>query len=373
MKKTLVGFIVTLLFICSIPAYAGTSLPSINANRPIKCYTLRDDNVQTRDLSTHNLEKGHYTCGSDELWIYQFNNKFCIFSYSVRSGRRKASLKTNELFKANSAIEKFQAKASATTYKRSNLKQKAGNIDFGDNVWLIWKKDSIAQVLYNIGSPSNPSGYRLAFISISVYNSLKNGASKPKKEDPYPSGNRSLECTPEYVERKIRSATIYNRIIDQFEVTLKARYARTAKNTFCNIFGHDCIYAMTNNLLPHWVDSKGNPATSSTKGAKRELTANETASWMKNTGVPRYGWKSVSAEKAQKRANQGYPTIAIWTNPSPKKSGHVMVVRPETSKYKYSKDKSCIIAQAGASNFNYTTVRKVMGSKLSSTLYYTHD
>jgi hypothetical protein len=83
---------------------------------------------------------------------------------------------------------------------------------------------------------------------------------------------------------------------------------------------------------------------------------------------------------AQNRANNGFPTITVWRNNSDSASGHVQVVRPETSGYVYSAADSCVIAQAGASNFNYGNVRAAYSGGIPAASshtyalkYYTRD
>lgn len=182
----------------------------------------------------------------------------------------------------------------------------------------------------------------------------------------YPS-SRSKEVTPGIINKQSnRNALSYNKVIDQFNVTTTARYQRTSSKTFCNIFAWDVMSAMSVSL-PHWVYNN-KPATSNTKNAN-EMTANATFDWLSKYGAL-YGWTQVSAATAQNRANSGYPTIGIWKNPNANKSGHVMVVRPESGIYRYANKKSPVIAQAGAKNYRYTYVSEVMGSKVVT--YYTH-
>jgi hypothetical protein len=182
--------------------------------------------------------------------------------------------------------------------------------------------------------------------------------------------NKASENKPHYENKaSSRGADAYNTVIDQFNVTTNTRYKRTSSSTYCNIFAWDVMSAM-NVTLPHWVKNNV-PATSSTKGAT-ELTANATYTWLENYGA-QYGWKKVSASEAQKRANSGYPTVAVWKNTSGG-SGHIAVVRPETSKYTYSDSKGPVIAQAGGTNYSITNVSTGFGkSKMNSIVYWTHD
>lgn len=181
---------------------------------------------------------------------------------------------------------------------------------------------------------------------------------------------KSKENLPHY-ENKVgsRSSNVYNSVIDQFNVTSNNRYRRTSSATYCNIFAWDVMSAM-NVVLPHWIKNNA-PANSTVRGAY-EINVNSTCVWMNNY-ARQYGWRTVNASEAQSRANSGYPTIAIWKNPSGK-SGHIAVVRPEGNGYSYSSSKGPVIAQAGANNYNCTNVSGGFGSsKMNAIVYWTHD
>ena len=181
--------------------------------------------------------------------------------------------------------------------------------------------------------------------------------------------NRAKENRPHYeCPSNARSAANYNTVINQFNVTSNPRYQRTSSATWCNIFAWDVMSAMQVKL-PHWVKG-GVPASSTTSGAT-ELNANATYNWLNNYGS-QYGWKKVSAADAQNAANAGKPTIAIWKNTSGG-SGHVAVVRPAGNGYAFSAAKGPVIAQAGASNYNYANVSTGFGSsRMSAVVYWTH-
>ena len=167
-----------------------------------------------------------------------------------------------------------------------------------------------------------------------------------------------------------RSAAAYNTVIDQYSVKTNSRYARTSTSTYCNIFASDVMLAMgLEGDYSHWLKNNA-PSNSGTKGA-HELNANATYNWINNHGE-KYGWEQISAKEAQERANAGYPTIAIWKNPTGK-SGHVAVVRPEGGGYAYSAAKGPVIAQAGGKNFNYGNISTGFGKdKIPAIQYWTH-
>lgn len=158
-----------------------------------------------------------------------------------------------------------------------------------------------------------------------------------------------------------RSASKYADVLDQFAVGNNPRYARRDGNTYCNIFSWDATRAMGAEI-PHWVDGNGNPAAVGARGAW-EMDANATNRWLHNHG-PRNGWRKVSAEEAQRMANEGHPTVASWNNPGG--IGHIAMVRPGELTAG-----GPTIAQAGASNFNSGTVRQGFGSAQPE--YFVHD
>jgi hypothetical protein len=77
------------------------------------------------------------------------------------------------------------------------------------------------------------------------------------------------------------------------------------------------------------------------------------------------GWKVLTAEEAQAMANQGKPVVASWENPTG--IGHVAMVRPG----EYSSATGPHLAQAGANNYNHTTVSETFRNK--EVIYYYHD
>jgi len=214
-----------------------------------------------------------------------------------------------------------------------------------------------------------------------------------------------------------RGPDAYNQIINQFNVgqntpnstggysttTYNARYNQTRSSTgaieatYCNIFNWDVMTAMEVHF-PHWALPNGAfltpvsgraqvqtpyipPAGTTTGTANHyELSANMLYEWMRTYGK-NYGWTEVDPSIAQNRANNGFPTVTVWRNNSDASSGHVQVVRPENGSYVYTTSANgAVAAQAGASNFNYGTVRSSYSSGIPPAAgqtwalrYYTHD
>jgi len=213
-----------------------------------------------------------------------------------------------------------------------------------------------------------------------------------------------------------RGPDAYNQVINQFNVgqntanssggysttTYNARYNQTRNSTggvtatYCNIFNWDVMTAMGVHF-PHWAQPNGSfitpvsgwaqvqtpyippPGTTTGTAGLNEVNANMLYEWMRKYGV-NYGWTEVTATFAQNRANNGFPTVTVHRNNSDSSSGHVQVVRPESGSYVYSSANSCVVAQAGSSNFNYGNVRTAYSSGIPTTSshtyalkYYTHD
>lgn len=137
-----------------------------------------------------------------------------------------------------------------------------------------------------------------------------------------------------------RSAASLLDVIRQFSVEHEPRYLRDALSTYCNIFAIDVISAGGIVAPRHWSD----PATGTPTpiGTGTELSANKLFDWFKSFGGA-FGWRNVDAQTARLYALAGKFAVAIWRNPNPQHSGHVAIVRPDTSPDIY-------VAQAGAVN-----------------------
>jgi hypothetical protein len=160
-----------------------------------------------------------------------------------------------------------------------------------------------------------------------------------------------------------RSRGAYDNAIDQFAVGNNPRYVPRDSNgdgwddTFCNIFVSDVTLAM-GTPVPHRVDANGAPVLS----GGRELDANATNDWLHESGG-QYGWRKVSAEEAQRLANEGYPAVVSWKNPGG--IGHIGMVRPGDA------TNGPALAQAGAWNVNHAHVYDVFPQ--SGTEFWVND
>ena len=95
------------------------------------------------------------------------------------------------------------------------------------------------------------------------------------------------------------SKTNYQNVIDNLDVVNTSKYQPNGNQTYCNIFAQD----VCNNY--------GMPLPSGTCATMLKA--------LKGNNTPH--WYSVNYSDAQKRANQGYPTIGIT-------SDHVVIIYP---------------------------------------------
>lgn len=145
-----------------------------------------------------------------------------------------------------------------------------------------------------------------------------------------------------------RNRNTYDNVINQFAVGNNQRYAHRGGNTYCNIFAWDVMSAM-GVQLPHWVNGSGQPSRQGAPGAY-ELNANGVYDWLNRSGS-QHGWRQVSAEEAQRLANQGHPAVVTYHSRS-SAPGHIAVVRPGEVT-----SRGPAIAQAGGLNTNSAHVR----------------
>lgn len=148
-----------------------------------------------------------------------------------------------------------------------------------------------------------------------------------------------------------RSAEAYAEVLDSLPLLDSPRYQPHNGATFCNIYVWDCT-RLLGCEVPHWVDDDGHQSPA---GWGREQTANDMALWLGDNGA-QTGWRSVAPEYAQRRANQGNPTIAVWLNPGG--TGHIAMVRPG----ELDPVKGPCIDQAGKRNFCSGHVRDGFGA-----------
>jgi len=166
-----------------------------------------------------------------------------------------------------------------------------------------------------------------------------------------------------------RSPELYRAVIDQFKVETAERY-RPFRNgsTYCNIFTWDVTRAMGAEL-PHYTDPEtGVPRFYPDIRGARSMGAIATCEWLRTHG-PKYGWREVDAETAQRHANSGRPAVT-----SAGSLGHVQVICP-------SKDggfdpiRGVTVAQAGRIVTNYMHISSTYSANAlaNNVRYWIHD
>lgn len=146
-----------------------------------------------------------------------------------------------------------------------------------------------------------------------------------------------------------RSSSTYSKAIDSLNVETNKKYLPSGGKTYCNIFAQDVMnHSDIDAELPTGL-------------------ANDIADALYGNGTP--GWYSVDFKEAQKRANQGYPTVGVRKD-SP--HGHLVVVRPKGKEITVLKEVQ--VAQAGTKNYNSTTINWSWSAEpLKTVKFYTHD
>lgn len=177
--------------------------------------------------------------------------------------------------------------------------------------------------------------------------------------------NGAFHTSPPFTNRSgRRSAAAYTAVINQFAVGENPRYQTNGPGhgeTYCNIFVWDVTRAMGAEV-PHWVNNAGVPQVPC---CGFEQDANGNARWLDKYG-PQYGWTNVSADEAQRLANDGKPVVFAWDNPAGR--GHVGMVRPGS----FHPLLGPAIAQAGKWNVNETHVGLIFDS-YATPVYYAHE
>jgi hypothetical protein len=87
------------------------------------------------------------------------------------------------------------------------------------------------------------------------------------------------------------------------------------------------------------------------------LLANAQSQWLRAEGKGR-GWQAVKSPlEAQRLANEGRLVVASYHNGDPMKPGHIALVRPSAKSERLIESEGPQIIQAGASNYNSTSLR----------------
>lgn len=177
-KKMAVLFAAMVMVISAMTlvSSAAVSWPSYGTSRPIKVYTITTANNTKAYTSTSLSTKKGTIYASDEIYIYSIgkNSKGCWYAYcsypvTGSSSRKYAYIPLSAVTKATSLSEKRIATAAIKTYRRASTSTTAGSISSGDYVYKLTTSGNYTQVLYNIGSTSNTTGWRMAWVKTTDY------------------------------------------------------------------------------------------------------------------------------------------------------------------------------------------------------------
>jgi hypothetical protein len=145
------------------------------------------------------------------------------------------------------------------------------------------------------------------------------------------------------------------------------RYQPRSGATFCNIYAHDFCHLSGVYLPRVWWSSR---ALIDLQAGKRvepligntifEMRANDLFRWLREFG-PDFGWRRTgSLSKLQQEANQGAIGLIVALRKIEQRSGHIVVIVPETADEHARRDAAgevtaSLQSQAGARNFRYGT------------------
>ena len=177
-------------------------------------------------------------------------------------------------------------------------------------------------------------------------------------------------------------------IIDWLAVDKPAhkRYQPGCGSTFCNIYAHDYCFLAGVYLPRVWwtpgaVESLAQGRTVEPLYEKTidEQRANDLFRWLRDFGL-RFGWRQTSTlTKLQEAANLGGIGIIVARRKIDGKSGHIVVVPPETAGQKAKRDCDgnvigVLQSQAGCVNFRYraSTLEWWKGEQFADSAFWIH-
>ncbi|MBR0680155.1 hypothetical protein GXW74_06630 [Roseomonas eburnea] len=182
--------------------------------------------------------------------------------------------------------------------------------------------------------------------------------------------------------------TEIGKIIDYLAVdrSTHRRYQPGGGKTFCNIYAHDfCLLAGT--FLPRvWWTQRALDALAAGREVKpligdtiREMRANDLFRWLDDFGTA-FGWRRTgTTTKLQEAANQGAIGLIVARRKEDGKSGHIVIVVPETATDSARRNPAGEVtaplqSQAGATNFRRDTGRANWwnGEEFAESAFWVH-
>lgn len=197
MKRALTVMLATLLLAASIPvtAAAAVSWPSISSGKPMTVYTISTgDNTTAYTSSSMTVKKGTIYA-SDDLRVSSIgkNSKgtwYCYGTYPTKNGRKDAYWPLSVITTAYAPSEVNTSRSgNIQVYRRSSGNLTLGTIAKGDKVYLMASSGNRRQVIYNLGTSSSPTGWKMGWIAASSYDSyIKSKSSDNNNSTPSGSG-----------------------------------------------------------------------------------------------------------------------------------------------------------------------------------------
>lgn len=156
--------------------------------------------------------------------------------------------------------------------------------------------------------------------------------------------------------------------------------------TFCNIYAHDFCHLAGIYLPRVWWTSKAQLALARGEAVQpligatiNEMRANDLFRWLHDFG-PEFGWRQTGTlSKLQLEVNQGAVGLIVARRKDDGRSGHIVVVVPETAEQQAKRDAAGEVvaplqSQAGASNFQYGRGRAEWwkGAEFADSAFWLH-
>jgi hypothetical protein len=152
--------------------------------------------------------------------------------------------------------------------------------------------------------------------------------------------------------------------------TAHKRYQPRQGLTFCNIYAHDYCHLAGVYLPRVWWTQKaiadlaqGIAVEPLYEDTISEQSANNLFRWLRDFGV-RFGWRQAATlSELQQEANQGAIGLIVARRREDGRSGHIVMVVPETNERRARRNTAGEViaplqSQAGVSNFRYGTGRR---------------
>ncbi|MEG0861004.1 MAG: hypothetical protein RSD81_20765 [Pseudomonas sp.] len=164
------------------------------------------------------------------------------------------------------------------------------------------------------------------------------------------------------------------------------RYQPHSGLTFCNIYCHDYCHLAGVYLPRVWWASRAVIALANGKPVEPligdtifEMRANDLFRWLRDFG-PDFGWRQTGTlSKLQQVADQGGIGLIVARRKEEGRSGHIVMVVPETPEFSASRNSAGEVtaplqSQAGATNFRYGTGRANWwkGEQFAESAFWVH-